>query len=246
MLVSIIMPFYKKKNFLSKSIDSILAQTYKDFEVIIIYDDNSLDDFDYVKNFENLDKRIRVIKNNSNIGAGESRNKGIINSSGKYVAFLDCDDLWKSDKLEIQINFMIENKLNFSSTSYEIIDHEDNYLGIRNTQNNLEYKDLIKSCDIGLSTVVLKKDLINEECKFANLKTKEDYVLWLKLARKNIKFHNLSKTLTQWRKLDNSLSSNTFQKIFDGYRVYRHHMNYSILRSLFYLFRLSINYLKKK
>ena len=141
---------------------------------------------------------------------------------------------------------MIENKLNFSSTSYEIIDHEDNYLGIRNTQNNLEYKDLIKSCDIGLSTVVLKKDLINEECKFANLKTKEDYVLWLKLARKNIKFHNLSKTLTQWRKLDNSLSSNTFQKIFDGYRVYRHHMNYSILRSLFYLFRLSINYLKKK
>ena len=223
-----------------------MAQTYKDFEVIIIYDDNSLDDFDYVKNFENLDKRIRVIKNNSNIGAGESRNKGIINSSGKYVAFLDCDDLWKSDKLEIQINFMIENKLNFSSTSYEIIDHEDNYLGIRNTQNNLEYKDLIKSCDIGLSTVVLKKDLINEECKFANLKTKEDYVLWLKLARKNIKFHNLSKTLTQWRKLDNSLSSNTFQKIFDGYRVYRHHMNYSILRSLFYLFRLSINYLKKK
>ena len=245
MSVSIIMPYYKKREFVGIAIESALSQTYQDFEIIIIYDDENLDDFEYIKAFENNDLRIKVIKNKSKVGAGISRNIRIKDSSKKFIAFLDCDDVWKKNKLEEQIKFMNQNQIDFSFTAYDIIDYSNKKIGERQTKKILSFNDLVKSCDIGLSTVVLKRELINDDCKFAPLSTKEDYVLWLNIAKKNVKLYGINDNLAKWRKLDNSLSSSTFQKLIDGYKVYNKYMNYNKIISIIYLLRLSLNYLIK-
>ena len=115
---------------------------------------------------------------------------------------------------------------------------------MRKARNFFNIKELIKSCDIGLSTVLLKKEILGSN-RFPDLKTKEDFVLWLKLISKNIKIYGLDKELTLWRKTSNSLSSSLFQKIIDGFRVYNVYMKYNIIKSLYYLLYLSINFLKK-
>jgi len=172
--VSIIIPYYKKRFFFLKSLKSALNQTYKNFEIIIIYDDNSKVDLKYVRKIIGLNKKIILLVNKKNLGAGYSRNKGIKYSKGDYIAFLDADDIWDKKKLIIQINFMKKNKINFSHSSYRIIDVKNNFLGQQIAKKYISYYDLLKSCDIGLSTVVVKKDLILKN-NFSNLKTKEDY-----------------------------------------------------------------------
>ena len=206
-LVSIIIPFYKKKEYIFKTVNSILNQSYTYYEIIIVYDDENLSDFDYLKKIFKSINKIKMIKNLQTIGAGHSRNKGMDNANGKFIAFIDADDIWKKDKLKNQINFMKKKNLKFTHTPYEIIDKNDKVLGERISRNFEKVDDLIKSCDIGLSTVIIKKEIIDNQTKFPNLKTKEDFVLWLKILQKNISISYFNQTLSSWRKLDNSLSS---------------------------------------
>ncbi len=245
-MISVIMPYYKKKNFFESSVLSVLSQTYADFELVIIYDDENKDDLKFIKEFEKKDKRVKILINEKNLGAGKSRNKGIEKSSGDYIAFLDSDDIWVNTKLEKQINFMKEKNLDITFTAYEIIDYLGNKTGERSAKEKISFNDLIKSCDIGLSTVLLKRNIFSEDCKFPKLITKEDYVLWLNIAKKKIDFYGLNEKLTCWRKLNNSLSSSTFQKLEDGFKVYNEYMGYNKYISLMYLLRLSINFLIKR
>jgi len=220
MLVSIIIPYYKKKDYIKKTINSILKQTYKKFEIIIINDEPGELSKNILSFLKKKDSRIKIINNKKNIGAGKSRNKGINIAKGKYIAFIDSDDLWKKNKLLKQIEFMRKKNIEISHTSYEIIDDDLVTRGTRQAKL-MNYKKLIKSCDIGLSTVIIKKSLI-KNLRFPNLKTKEDYVLWLEIAKKGKTIHALNTKLTQWRKSKNSLSSSVVRKLTDGYYVYRH------------------------
>ena len=243
-LISVIIPYYKKKEYIISSINSVLNQTYKNLEIIIIYDDLDKKDLNLLKKIKKKDKRIKIYINKKNLGAGRSRNKGIKLSKGIFVAFLDSDDLWKKNKLKKQIFFMKKNGINASHTSYTIINSKNKIIGSRNAKD-MSYKLLLKSCDIGLSTVVLKKEIITSKIKFANIKTKEDYVLWLKITLNNNKIFALKDNLTKWRKLEDSLSSSKLQKIYDGYLVYRKYMNFNLLKSFGFLMLLSFNYFLK-
>ena len=243
-LISIIMPYYKKKNFSSLSLESALKQTYENFEIIVIYDDTDNSDLNYILDKQRMDKRIKVIQNKKNLGAGLSRNKGISVSNGDYIAFLDCDDCWHSEKLEKQFNFMNDNKVPFSFTSYEVVNAKGEIVRRKKAQKKIVFKSLLVDCNIGLSTVMLKKSLIDNDCKFPSLKTKEDFVLWLKISKK-IDLHGIDIPLVKWRKLNNSLSSNTFQKLIDGFKVYNKYMKFSFIKSFYLLIILSINFLKK-
>jgi len=242
-LVSIIIPYYKKKNHITDTIKSILNQTYKKFEVILIYDDDDKEELDYIKKIKNFDKRIKLFVNTKNIGAGLSRNKGIKNSKGKYVAFVDADDIWSPNKLKRQINYMEKKNISISHTSYSITNNNDQKISFRKARD-LTFSYLIKSCDIGLSTVIIKKKIL-EKNYFVNSKTKEDYILWLKLSKQGYKFYALNQNLVSWKKTPGSLSSSIYQKLIDGYHVYRNHLGYSSIISFIKLIQLSYNYIKK-
>ncbi len=245
-LVSIVIPYYRKKEYIKQSINSVLNQTYKNFEIIIIYDDEELIEWNYLKSIIKSNKRIKLIRNKKKLGAGLSRNKGIKLSKGKYIAFLDSDDYWNKNKLKAQINFMNFNKYSISHTTYQIINQNNKKISIRRARSFFKIQDLLYSCDIGLSTVVLKRNLFSNNIKFPNIKTKEDFILWLKILKKKIPIVALDKNLSYWRKLNNSLSSSTIQKIFDGFKVYHVYMNYGIFRSILNLILLSVNFLKKR
>ena len=238
------MPYYKKKSFFLESVNSALNQTYQNTEIIIIYDDSDDADLMFIYEAQKLDPRIKIIKNNYNIGAGLSRNVGILHSKGSYIAFLDCDDLWVKDKLEKQLNFMKNNKISFSHTSYDVINHKNEIIKNKRAPKIIIFDKLLLNCQIGLSTVMIDKKLLNHECKFPNLKTKEDFVLWLQISKKT-DLYGIDLPLTKWRKLKNSLSANSFQKLIDGFNVYNKYMKFNYLKSFYFLMILSINFLKK-
>ena len=243
-LVSIIIPYYKKKKYFKETIKSIKKQSYKNYEIILIYDDENLNDLDFIKRTLKDVKKKRILINKKNLGAGKSRNLGIINSKGKYIAFCDADDIWKKNKLDVQLKFMISNNLDISHTSYYVIDESSKKIGKFKVKPKINYKDLLKSCDIGLSTVLIKKSTL-KNFKFSNLKTKEDYYLWLRLSKKNQYIFGLDSFLTLWRDSGESLSSSLIQKISDAYRLYKK-LNYNNLVSIVLTFRLSIYALIKK
>ena len=245
-LVSVIIPYFKKRNFIKETLNSVINQSYNYLEILIIYDDTNLNDLEFLQEISKIDKRIKVINNNKRLGAGISRNIGIEHSNGKYIGFLDADDTWEPDKLKNQISFMRKNNYQISHTSYYIIDEKKKIIGQRKARDLLSINEILKSCDIGLSTVIIEKKVIKDtNTKFPQLVTKEDFVFWLRLMKKNYKFYAYDSNLTNWTNSKNSLSSSVIQKLFDGFKVYNHYMNFNFVKSLYYLICLSLNYLKK-
>ena len=239
------MKYFKKINFIAESVNSALSQSYDNLEIIIIYDDISHDDLAYILRLKDLDPRINIVVNPKTIGAGESRNVGISKSNGKYIAFLDADDIWNSKKIEYQVNYMKKNNLSCSHTSYDIINENNIKSGHRSAKIFKNFEDLLKSCDIGLSTVMIERTVLSEYCKFPNIKTKEDFVLWLKILKNKHVFGAIDLSLGCWRNTKNSLSSSIFQKLIDGFKVYYIYMDYNFFKSLYLLMCLGLNYLKK-
>ena len=242
-IISVIIPYYKKKLFFKKTLNSISGQKLKNFEIIIIYDDEDKADLDYIKLIIKNKNNIKLIINHKNLGAGESRNRGIKIAKGKYLAFIDADDIWRKNKLNTQYNFMKKNNIKISHTSYNIIDSKDKIIGTRPAKKIQNYKDLISSCDIGLSSVMLKKEILKNQ-KFPKLITKEDYLLWLNLSKKYL-IYGINSNLVKWRKTEKSLSSNKFQKLKDAFTIYYHQENYGFINSIIKVLVLSMNFLKK-
>ena len=244
-LVSIIIPYHKKRNFFSSTIKSIKNQILKNYEVIIVYDDKNHEEVPFVKKQIKQIKNKKLVINKKIIGPGLSRNIGIKLARGKYISFCDADDTWKKNKLSYQTNFMIKNNLKFSHSNYNIINFRGNKIGKFKVQEKINYKSLLKSCDIGLSTVMIEKNFLYNY-KFCSLRTKEDYYLWLRLAKKLKILHGINKYLVDWRSLEDSLSSSKKQRIKDAYKLYNYYENYNSLISFYYVLRLSFYSLIKK
>jgi len=241
-LISIILPYYKKKKFISKTIKSILSQTHQKFELIIIYDDNDKRDLIYIKKLIKKHSNIKLIVNRKNIGVARSRNIGVLKSKGNYICFIDADDLWKKDKLKVQLEFMKKNQCYISHTHYKIINKNGKLIGLMRIKDILKYKDLIYSCDVGLSTVMINAKL-KSKIIFPNIKTKEDFILWLKLSKK-YNFLGLPKYLVSWRKGEMS-TRYIHQKLKDAFNLYSKYEKFSLFKSIFYVVILSFNYIKK-
>ena len=244
--ISIIIAYYKKKLFFKETINSILKQTYSNFEVIVIYDDEDKNELSFIKQTLKVLPHYRIITNKKNIGAGLSRNKGIHFANGKYIAFCDADDLWHKKKLELQISFMKQKKINFCHSSYKIINNFGKTLGHFKIEKKLNYDLLLKSCDIATSSVVINKNILKKNFCFSDFITKEDYCLWLKIAKKEKQLLGINKNLLFWRSVSNSLSDSFFQKLYDAFKVYRFSERYNAIISIYFVIRLSLFALIKK
>jgi len=242
--VTVIMPYFKKKTFFKEAYYSALNQGIKNLEIIVIYDDVDYSDISHIKNIIDNRKNTILLINKKNFGAGISRNIGIKKAKGKYIAFLDCDDIWHKNKIKYQLNFMEKNNLDISYTSYSVIDKSGDKLYSVKSKNEMTYKDFLRSCDIGLTTVLIKKSIF-DNFQFNKIKTKEDYLLWLQLSKSNYKFLGIKKILSSWRINKNSLSNNAIQKIRDSFRIYYQFEKQSFLKTIFSIVVLSLLAFKK-
>ena len=221
MSVSIIMPYFKSESYLKETIRSIINQTYKYWELIIIDDENTKNSQKILAKYKK-NKKIRIYHNKKRVGAGMSRNIGIKKSKTKLIAFLDSDDLWKKDKLFIQIKQMRKRNLDLSYTAYECINEKGKKLYKVRAEKKLDYKKLISACNIACSSVLLKKKIFNK-LSFNSFITKEDYDLWLRISKFNYKIGGVNRILTSYLHRSSSLSSNHLKKFFSKSIVIQPH-----------------------
>lgn len=182
-LVSIIMPSYNTTKYIGESIESVQRQTYQNWELLIV-DDCSPDNTDEVVKPYLSDERIKYFKNEKNSGAAVSRNRALREAKGKWIAFLDSDDLWMPEKLEKQISFMERNNYHFSYTNYAEIDTEDRKNGISVTgPKKITKTGFFNYCWPGCLTVMYDRDVVGL-IQIADIKKNNDYAMWLKVCRK--------------------------------------------------------------
>lgn len=219
-LVSIIMPSYNTGRFIKETIESVLAQSYPTWELIIV-DDCSTDNTDEVVNQYLADERIRYIKNDTNSGAAVSRNRALREAKGKWIAFLDSDDLWEADKLQKQIIFMKDNGYHFSYTNYVEIDEESKVNGKSVTgPKRISKHGMYNYCWMGCLTVMYDADVVGL-IQIANIKKNNDYAMWLKVCKK-ANCYLLDETLARYRKRSGSISNHGYMKLIKWhYKLYR-------------------------
>ena len=218
-LVSIIMPSYNTGKFIGETIDSVLAQTYSNWELIII-DDNSNDDTDsIIDTFDDI--RIKYFKNDRNNGAAFSRNRGLKEASGRWIAFLDSDDLWLPKKLEKQINFMEKNRYNFSYTNYSEINDKSELLGINVTgPKKITKIGMYKYCWPGCLTVMYDANNIGL-IQIYDIKKNNDYAIWLKVCKNNT-CYLLDENLARYRRRVGSISNHSYKELIKWhYKLYK-------------------------
>lgn len=219
-LVSIVMPSYNTASYIEKSVQSVINQTYTNWELIIV-DDCSTDNTDEVLS-KIHDERIRYFKNDKNSGAAVSRNKALREARGQWVAFLDSDDLWMPEKLEEQISFMKKNNYVFSYTNYEEIDNEGNKTGVKVTgPRKITKTGMFNYCWPGCLTVMFDASKIGL-VQIRDIKKNNDYAMWLKICRK-ADCYLLDECLGLYRKgRDGSISTHSMKTlIIWHYRLYR-------------------------
>ena len=243
-LVSIITPSYNSKRFISETIESIRNQTYQNYELIIVDDCSKDDSWEFIKGYVSNDSRIRIFQLDKNSGAALARNHGIRQAKGKYLAFLDSDDVWHPQKLEKQVNFMEKNGYNFTFTNYEMMDEQGADL---NRQvlcpPAINYKQLLKNTTIGCLTVMLNIQKLGP-VQMPNLQP-EDTALWLKILRNNEQAYCLQEILASYRVVGNSASSNKLNVAKKMWIVYRKSEEIPTWRASWYFIRYAINAVKK-
>lgn len=244
MLVSVIVPYFNDELNINKCISSVTNQTYKKFEIIIIDDENTQNSFRVLKKFKKKNK-VRVINTFQNSGVAFARNKGIKSSKGKFIAFLDSDDYWKKNKLKEQVLAFKENNIDVCYTNYYGIKNKNKFIYKVKSPKQMDFKNFLKACPIACSSVMLKKSLVKKN-KFKNLKTKEDYLLWLELSKKKYKFYGINKFLTFYRLRSNSLSRLHVTKFFCAFKIYYIYLKFNFFHSWGMVYRLYINSFLKK
>lgn len=235
-LVSIVMPSYNTANYIGESINCVINQTYKNWELIIV-DDCSTDNTDeIIKKFLN-DKRIKYFKNNKNSGAAISRNKALREAKGKWIAFLDSDDLWVPEKLEKQVNFMEKNNHSFSYTFYEEIDEIGNNLNIRILgPKKITKFGMYNYCWPGCLTVMYDANKIGL-IQIEDIKKNNDYAMWLKVCKK-VDCYLYPYSLAFYRKRAGSISNHSYIKLIKWhYRLFKEADNQNIFNSLIFTIR---------
>ena len=243
-LVSVIIPMYNAKNYIRYTLESVINQTYTNLEIIVVDDSSSDNSIQIVQKYN--DKRIKLIKLKQNQGVANARNIGIENATGKYIAFIDSDDLWKKDKISKQLKKMKECKSPFSFTSYEIIDSIGNVTRKKvNVPLKTSYKQLLLTNVIACSTVMLYKPLL-DNIRFENM-NHEDYILWLRISKQNSNIYilGLNEILISYRKHNESISHNKLKSAQWVWNIYRNIEHLSLFYSLYCFVHYAINGLKK-
>lgn len=245
-LISIITPTYNSEIYINKTIQSVINQTYSNWELIII-DDCSVDNtLEIVKLFSNNDSRIKLLKLEVNSGAAIARNRGLEIAKGRFVAFCDCDDIWFENKLEYQINFMLEKSLPISFTSYQLINENGESLNkVINAIDRITYLEYLKNTIIGMSTSMIDTSLV-KEFRFENIRTRQDTMLWITLLKRGHVAYGIKEVLVKYTVRSNSISANKFKAASKVWDLYYNMEKMGLFKSSYYFIFYVFNAIKKR
>ncbi|MBN2381346.1 glycosyltransferase family 2 protein [bacterium] len=234
-LVSIITPSYNCAGFIAETIESVQNQTYQNWEMIVVDDCSTDDTRTIVESYQAHDSRIKYYYLALNSGAAVARTKAMELASGKYIAFLDSDDVWVPTKLEKQIAFMLAHQYNFTCTAYAHMDEQGKPLDrIIKTKRKTDYNGILLSCPVGNSTVIYNAENLG---KFTvpNIKKRNDDALWLQILKKEKFIYGLNQVLTRYRIRQNSISINKIDLFKYHWQLYREIEHLSLPRSIFHI-----------
>jgi glycosyltransferase involved in cell wall biosynthesis len=211
---------------------------------MIIVDDMSKDNtVKIIEKYLQIDKRIRLIKSQKNVGPALARNKAIKEAVGKYIAFLDSDDVWLPNKLQVQVQFMINNNLPFSYSAYDVIDENSNYLKSFYVRDFIDYKGLLKKNIIGCLTAMYDAEKLGKI--FMKNIGHEDYALWLDILKRVKYGKGINEPLARYRVVKKSISSNKLKTMAYQWNIYRKIEKIDFFKSIYFFLFYMYNGLKK-
>ena len=245
-LVSIITPSYNSSKFISQTIESILSQTYTNWELLIT-DDCSVDNTrEIVESYQRKDTRIKFFQLKENSGPGIARNHSIEMAKGRFIAVCDSDDQWYPEKLEKQLAFMQEKNCALSYTSYMVCDESNVITSIVVSLSNITYAALKRDNGIGCSTAIFDVDKVGK-MYFPDIRKRQDWGLWLNILKKVKVAYGMKEPLALYRIQETSLSSNKLSLIRYNIAVYRQVLKYPLLLAYmtFWIINMPCYFMKK-
>jgi glycosyltransferase involved in cell wall biosynthesis len=232
--VSIITPVYNSASFLKATLESVLIQTYRDWELITVDDCSTDKSLDILREFESKDSRIKILRLNKNQGQINARNKALNLASGRYIAFLDSDDIWRKEKLEKQINFLKRNDATIVHSFYDYIDETGQGLDkIIKAPYEIQYKQLLNTNYLGCLTVIYDVLKAGKQ-SMPYVGKRDDWACWLHILRQGHSAFCIPEVLASYRVRNNSLSSNKIKTIQYNWGILRNDQGLSILKASYH------------
>lgn len=245
-LVSVIMPCYNMERFISDTIASVQRQTYPHWELLIVDDASTDKTVEIVKLYQKQDNRIRFAVKAQHSGIADTRNQCLEMAQGRYLAFLDSDDMWHPEKLERQLQFMMEQNIGFSYSSYDCIDESGQPLDkIVKAAGNLNHDAYMHNTIIGCSTVMIDTAIIGKVV-VPNFRTSEDSATWLNILKKGYIAYGIDTPLTSYRIRKKSASSNKLKASSDLWKVYRQQEKLPFFTAIGCFLSYAFNAIKKR
>ena len=234
-MVSVVMPAYNAEKYIRETIESVQKQTISDWELIVVDDCSSDQTRMIVQEIQKKDDRIKMLANAVNLGVAKTRNKGISESKGKYIALLDSDDVWRSEKLQKQLKIFEETNADIVYSSYAIITED----GVKCCNDfvvpeKADYELMLQKSVIGCSTAMIKSEAI-EKYHFIEDYHHEDYVLWLTMLGDGLEARGTSEVLVDYRQVENSRAANKLVCAVERWKIYRDYLKIPFTKSVKHL-----------
>lgn len=248
-LVSIIVPVYNSEKYIRETIACVEAQTYGDWELLLVEDHSSDGTLAVIERCmeEWKDSRIQVIRQPSNLGAARARNRGLEEARGRYIAYLDADDLWVPEKLEKELRFLREKEAAFVFTGYEFADEQGRGTGkVVHVPETLSYRQALSNTTIFTTTVMFDTEKIGKELLEMPVVKSEDTALWFKVLRSGYTAYGLDENLVRYRRSGSTLSANKLEALGRIWHLYRSQEGLSPLRSACYFVFWAIRAVRRR
>ena len=235
-LISIVVPVYNAERFISETIHNVQEQSYTNWELLLVDDCSTDSSYQICTEISVLDKRVRPVRLEHNQGAACARNRGIEEANGRYLCFLDADDIWEQDKLERELSFCRKKDAAFVFTGYEVADEKGQGLGkIVHVPESITYRKALGNTTIFTSTVMIDRAKIEDEYIFMPPVPSEDTATWWKILKKYGIGYGLDENLVRYRRSEGTLSSNKAVAIKRIWNLYRRQEKMSVVVSSFYM-----------
>lgn len=222
--VSIITPCYNCEKYIENTIASVQAQTYSNWEMILVDDCSKDRTCELVEKIEAVDNRVHLIRQETNAGAAKARNRALEYATGQFIAYLDADDVWFPEKLQLQVQFMTENKYGFSCTSYEVINDAGESLNKKVYMlPQVDYVGFLTNNLLQTVGMMADRTIVDEKLLvMPDMRRRQDAATWLQVLKNGHNCYGMKDVLAQYRRAEKSLSGNKFKAVKGVWYLYRH------------------------